>query len=244
MNIYPYKPIVKEHHKYCVYLTIYGGKLLPPFYIGSTYIDNIIKNNYHGSVASKKYKKIYEQELNDNPDKFRTIILRSTVTRRMASRVEYYIQRKNKVVRNNFFFNVSYAIVSDFYSWNEGIRGNDYLAFFSEEGLKNSKKSWKNKNEVMARDTRTGECLTVSKEDFGKYDYYVGHTKGSKQSQESNKKRKDTLTGQKRTTEQKKNYSKGALNRPHFKCQYCNKDLIGKQSVVLHERACLRILYG
>jgi hypothetical protein len=38
---------------YCVYLTIYKGNNLPPFYIGSTSIDKI-DGGYHGSVMSEE----------------------------------------------------------------------------------------------------------------------------------------------------------------------------------------------
>ncbi len=238
MNIYPYKSILKDHHKYCVYLTIYRGKKLPPFYIGSTYIDNIRKNNYHGSVTSKKYKEIYNKELKDNPDLFKTIILRSTLTRKFAAVIEFYLQKKNKAVGNNFFINMGYAAPGNFYSWNEGIRGNDYLAFFSEEGLKNSKEVWIKKGEVSAKDIRTGKKVRVSKEDFDKYDYYVGHTKGAKQSQETRDKVSKGNLGKKRSKESKKNYSKMALNRPYFNCRYCGNKYKGKGALTLHEKVC------
>lgn len=47
--------------EYCVYVTTYLGKKLPPFYIGSTSVDNL-KNGYKGSVMSKKYKNIWKGE--------------------------------------------------------------------------------------------------------------------------------------------------------------------------------------
>ena len=55
---------------YCTYLTVYTGNKLPPFYIGSTSVDNISKG-YRGSVLSKNYKSIWKQELHSHPDLFK-----------------------------------------------------------------------------------------------------------------------------------------------------------------------------
>jgi hypothetical protein len=50
---------------YAVYLTMYKGKLLPKWYIGSSTIDKI-ENGYNGSVCSKKFKTLYEKEQKSN----------------------------------------------------------------------------------------------------------------------------------------------------------------------------------
>ena len=60
--------------EYCTYLTVYSGSMLPPFYIGYTTVSNI-KNGYHGSILSKRYKEIYREELENHPELFKTIIL-------------------------------------------------------------------------------------------------------------------------------------------------------------------------
>ena len=59
---------------YCTYLTVYTGNKLPLFYIGSSTVDKVNKG-YHGSVKSKKYKQTWEEELTNNPSRFKTIIL-------------------------------------------------------------------------------------------------------------------------------------------------------------------------
>lgn len=51
------------NNNYCVYLTIYSGSKLPPFYIGSGTLDKILNKGYRGSVTSKQFKKIWSQEL-------------------------------------------------------------------------------------------------------------------------------------------------------------------------------------
>ncbi len=108
MNIFPYKREINKKHDYCCYLTIYSGNLLPPFYLGSSTVDKI-NNGYHGSVRSKKWQVIYEKELQNNPHLFNTSILKTTATRKMSLAIELFLQKKNGVVKSNFFFNESLA---------------------------------------------------------------------------------------------------------------------------------------
>ncbi len=111
MNIFPYKISINKKHQYCCYLTIYSGELLPPFYFGSTKVERV-KNGYHGSVCSKKWGNIYKQEKKDNPHLFKTIILKTTYNRTTATAVEYFLQKKNNVVKSSFFFNEALAAIN------------------------------------------------------------------------------------------------------------------------------------
>jgi hypothetical protein len=99
---------------FCVYLTIYLGKLLPPFYIGSTSTDKIA-NGYHGTVTSKRYSQIWKTELRNNPGLFRTSILSFHETRKMALAKELHLQKINDVVKNESFINLSFASVNGFF---------------------------------------------------------------------------------------------------------------------------------
>jgi hypothetical protein len=90
--------------KYCTYITIYRGAKLPPFYIGHTTI-NKIQNGYHGSVKSKKYRKIWEREIEENPHLFETIIKTLHNTRQEAVDRETDFQKKLKVVQNPLYIN-------------------------------------------------------------------------------------------------------------------------------------------
>lgn len=56
---------------------------MPPFYIGSTSVENIIRG-YRGSVNSKKYGKIWRSELSKNPHLFKTQIISYSETRKDA----------------------------------------------------------------------------------------------------------------------------------------------------------------
>src|SRR3990167_2875152 len=93
------------------YLTIYHGDLLPPFYIGSTSLINI-KNGYKGSVVSKKYSKIFKQEIKNNKDLFEVLIISKHKTRKEAMIAELEIQKKLNAVKSEPFFNESYASIA------------------------------------------------------------------------------------------------------------------------------------
>lgn len=93
---------------FVTYLTIYSGEKLPPFYIGSTYKDRLGKG-YHGSVKSKKYQSIWENEIKSNPHLFETRILSSHADREDALKKEEEIQKLFDVVRSPLFINMAYA---------------------------------------------------------------------------------------------------------------------------------------
>ena len=99
--------------KYCVYLTIYRGSKLPPFYIGSTSVLKI-DNGYHGSVSSKKYKHIYQNELKNNPDSFKTVIISKFKSRAEALIKERILQIYLNVVKSPMYFNMSIASPNGF----------------------------------------------------------------------------------------------------------------------------------
>ena len=90
---------------YCTYLTVYTGNKLPPFYIGSTSIDNINKG-YRGSVQSKQYKSIWKQELKAHPELFKTIILTRHSTKQDSMIREEHIQKHLNVINNPLYINL------------------------------------------------------------------------------------------------------------------------------------------
>ena len=93
---------------YCTYLTVYTGNKLPPFYIGSTSVDNITKG-YKGSVLSKNYKSIWKQELHSHPDLFKTIILTRHETRQEAMEREVVFHEALSVACNPIYINMCHA---------------------------------------------------------------------------------------------------------------------------------------
>ena len=108
---------------YTVYLTVYSGNKLPPFYIGSSSMEKI-KNGYHGSVKSRKYKKIWEEELKNNPHLFKTKIVSTHNTRKDALSKEYDIQKKLNVVKSLMYINMSLASINGFFGMSQkGMQG-------------------------------------------------------------------------------------------------------------------------
>jgi len=93
---------------FCVYLTIYRGNKLPPFYIGSSSIKKI-NSGYKGSVSSEKYKDIWKKELKTNPSLFKTKIISKCATRQIAFNRENDIQHKLNVVKSSMYINGAYA---------------------------------------------------------------------------------------------------------------------------------------
>ena len=91
---------------YCIYITFYKGNLMPPFYIGKSFVERI-NNGYHGSVNSMKYKSIWLKELKNNPRLFKTIILKTFDDERDALLSEEKIHIQFDVARNPMFINMA-----------------------------------------------------------------------------------------------------------------------------------------
>lgn len=93
---------------YCVYLTTYKGNKLPSFYIGSSTVRKV-EDGYRGSVGSKKYQKVFKQELKDNPHHFKTFIISRCETRKEAFLKEEKFQRQLNVVQSPMYINEALA---------------------------------------------------------------------------------------------------------------------------------------
>jgi hypothetical protein len=91
---------------FCIYLTIYLGDKLPPFYIGSTSVEKINKG-YHGSVTSAKFKTIWQSELKHNRHLFRTFIIPSESINSIMHKLELEAkwQLVFDVVKSDLFVN-------------------------------------------------------------------------------------------------------------------------------------------
>ena len=126
--------------KYCVYLIIYSGNKLPPFYIGSSSIKKI-EEGYMGSVTSKKYKHIYKKELKNNPSLFKLKIISKQKTRREALHRELFFHKHLDVVKSELYINQSSAIANGFFGMdNSGQLNGFYGKKHTEETLNKLKK--------------------------------------------------------------------------------------------------------
>lgn len=93
---------------YCVYLTVYSGSRMPPFYIGSSSSQKV-KAGYHGSVKSYLWMNIWREELVSVPELFRTVIISEHSSRIEAYKEEEKIQRMLNVVHSDLFINEAFA---------------------------------------------------------------------------------------------------------------------------------------
>lgn len=89
---------------FCVYITIYRGALLPPFYIGYSSLHKV-QQGYQGSVASAEYKNIWRQERRTHPYLFETRIISLHETRQKAFDKECLIQHYLKAHMNPLYIN-------------------------------------------------------------------------------------------------------------------------------------------
>lgn len=96
---------------YVCYLIKYKGDKLPPLYIGSTKLLKL-ENGYRGSIVSKKYKKIFIEELKNNFHLFDYEILSEHETRDEALIKELELQKFYNVVKSNDYMNESLASIN------------------------------------------------------------------------------------------------------------------------------------
>lgn len=111
-NIYSH--IHDPSKKYVVYITHYGGDKMPQNYIGSTNIQRI-NSGYKGSIKSKKYRQIWNEELDQNPHLFSIEIISYHDTRPEALYKELLLHQMFNIVNNPIFVNQAYATVNGFF---------------------------------------------------------------------------------------------------------------------------------
>jgi len=99
---------------FIVYIIVYSGNLMPPFYIGSTSLERF-ESGYMGSISSKKYKEIYFDEVRKNPHLFERFIISTHSTRKEALEYEKYIHDMLDVVKSKNFINMSTASINGFF---------------------------------------------------------------------------------------------------------------------------------
>lgn len=229
--------------QFCVYLTIYSGNKLPPFYIGSTSIVKI-KNGYRGSPRSKKFGEIFHQELKDNPHLFRTIIIRKYYSRKNAIYNERLLQIQFNVVKSNQFINMSIAAPNGFFGMNCSGKNSPKYGKEGCKGERNGMYGYKwgeNHPKGMQGKKHSEESNEKNrKSNSGENSYWYGKTGenapfgGNKPKTESHKNNiAKALTGVKHSDERRKNISiglKGKNSGPNNQscrrvcCVICKKE--------------------
>ncbi|QIW87748.1 homing endonuclease [Agrobacterium phage OLIVR5] len=93
--------------KWYFYVITYSGDKLPPFYVGFVNSDSFDNKNYHGSVKSKKWKKTWFSELEENPHFFRRKALRTFDTKKEAKDFEKEFINHFRAHKSDLFVNLS-----------------------------------------------------------------------------------------------------------------------------------------
>lgn len=101
---------------YVVYKVKYTGeKLSAKYYIGSTSLVKFNSGTYFGSIKSKRWKKLYKEELLQSPHLFTIEILSEHSSRQNALLEELNVQKKLDVVKSELYFNESFAQPNGFF---------------------------------------------------------------------------------------------------------------------------------
>lgn len=124
---------------YCVYLTTYIGNKLPPFYIGYTTVSKI-QNGYRGTITSKQYKAIYQQELIENPHLFKTRIISYCETKEQALSRESFFQNHFSVHKNSMYINMNISN-KKFYCTDHSFKQSDS---YKKKVSANNRRRWAN----------------------------------------------------------------------------------------------------
>lgn len=139
---------------YACYLTVYCGDQLPPFYIGSTTIQNL-ERGYRGSVVSKKYKKVFNEELKNKPHLFDYVVLNEFETRDSATENELYYQKLWNVVKSDLFFNEAFASVGGMFGRDvKGFNNPMYGRTHSKETKKKLSAQKRGKTRIVSEETK------------------------------------------------------------------------------------------
>lgn len=210
--------------KYCTYLTVYYGNKMPMFYIGRSNT-SAINNGYRGSVASKKYKEIWQFELANNPQLFKTKILSEHTSAKDAAIKEEYLHKKFQVHKNPMYINQATAAGTFF----ADIRGKKNPFYGSKRtGELNpmfGKKHKKSSLEKMSSSGK-GKHSQPKTENFKKQlrELYKGKTfverYGIEKAAEIQEKIKKPKSKEHIESMRNTSYNK---NRPKFECPCCKK---------------------
>jgi len=171
---------------YCVYLTIYKGNKLPPFYIGSSSVEKV-NNGYHGSVCSKQFKEVWKHEIKHNPGLFSTKIISTHSDRKEATLKERVFQKKVNAVRNPLYINQSFAAYDSFTDRNQQGKNNPMYGT-SRKGKDNPFYGQKHSEDALAK-MRGRKCTEENKQLYSKL------KKGVTDSNETKKKKSDSKKG-------------------------------------------------
>lgn len=224
---------------YCVYLTIYSGNKMPMFYIGSSKTERV-KDGYRGSVCSKQYSQIWKEELQNNPNSFKTKILFQYETHREAIDTESRLQQKLNVVKSPLYINTSIARKNGFFG--RDVNGSNN-PMFNLRGKNNpnygSKRSDSTKLKMKTSNSRP--MSDAQKEKIRKI--RVGTTLSQETKDKISQKIKGKIespeTKERKSTTQARQRAEGThFSQREFTCPHCNKTGKGVNMKRYHFNNC------
>jgi hypothetical protein len=190
---------------FCVYLTVYKGNELPPFYIGSTSINNI-KNGYVGSPTSTQYNKLWKSISKQSPQLFKTKILKFFKNRADAYLYEKYLHQSLNVISNPLYCNKAIASKSFFEYQKHSTETKQKMSLASKgkpksyEHRKNIAKALLGKKRPEEFCKRHSEYMKMAIQNGTRNQYIIGPRPGNlngmfgrKHSEESKQKMRDSI---------------------------------------------------
>ncbi|QIW87864.1 homing endonuclease [Agrobacterium phage OLIVR5] len=101
-----YSKGVDPSKEFCVYLIVNSSEILAPFYIGQTSTSKFL-GDYFGSVASRKWRKLYNEELSKDSSRFRKKVLYTFDSKKEAIDKETEILKHFDAHKSRLFINMN-----------------------------------------------------------------------------------------------------------------------------------------
>jgi len=181
---------------------------MPPWYIGSSSVEKVLAG-YHGSIKSKKYKSVWNQELTDHPELFKTNILHLHENREEALKEEYSLQKICDVVKSDSYINMSMAAPNGHFG--RDVSGKNNPMWGVSSPMKNKQHSEESKKKIsvkaMARPPVSEETKKLISLNHNRY--FLGR----KHSSEHVRKRTQGRIGKK--------YNVVFKHKPRVECPHC-----------------------
>jgi hypothetical protein len=226
--------------KYCTYLTIYSGIKMPMFYIGRSNVERV-QNGYRGSVSSKLYKQTWLEELEQNPQLFKTKILTTHANQKEAAEQEEYFHKKLQVHKNPLYINQATG-AGTFHAdirgkknpWYGKSRSGEQNPMYGRTHKESSRKKMSASGKGKHSQPKTEEFKQAAR------DRQLGKTYEERFGIEYAEQIKKKLRGRVFTDEHKQNLRNNLYhsNRPKLKCPHCSKEVSSSNLKRWHGSNC------
>lgn len=227
-------------NKYCTYLTIYRGNKLPRFYIGRSNVAKVLKG-YRGSVSSRQYRKIWNTELQEQPELFDTRILTLHDTAKEAAIQEEKFHKSLQVHTNPLYINQ--ATSAGTFIYDASGAGNPWYGK-SRSGKENPMYGRRHSEESKRKMSQSSQGKNSKPKSKEFKDHmrllYQGKTLEERLGPEkaAEQKRKLRLSARNRSPEHREKLSVAAKNRPRVRCEHCGGEFTSANYKRWHGDRC------